>query len=682
MAGTGVYYRDLVPVPQSTSAVSEPEKHEVSHALAEGQTASHALATVQHDQKGAAQEEHGDEVRNLGWNESQNHIPTLVGGIENEELWLLIRRFNKQLYHVKELTHDAPGNLDLNVADEDEFSPDKLRATAERLYMTVGISMISFGKHIVRLRSWNETRRTACFCAAYFVAWAFDFIVPLLCCTLIALVVYPPARSTLFPPAPIALVSGKTGGLQKPAAGVLGSHDSATGAPENYKGEAVEQEASNFVNGIAHVALSSATGKHPQSEGEDDEGAPGDSAPDPTAMAVKASEARVSAKGDEVSVSKDKTKQPMEAKMWNAMRPLMHGLQDFADNWERLVNALSPTPPFPRQAPRLRLASLIVPLLSASIFITSYMYMKGVMFGVGFGFFGDPVIARGIALLNERVPNWQKLLELRNTLLKGIPTNAQLTLTLLRIGEANKAPLPPPPQTGAPPPERPAEMSEGDLASAGADAPLGASHAEIKAEAAALDTSAKAEVKGSDVAASKEHKHGKKGSRVLGFFKSSAKGTIETAIGADRLKAQAGSTAAKNRLGVLPKQSADLVSGPIDFKCRHLGKKGNVYISSKATIPCVSFTKEATVEEIGSQEREDLHPVWSIAIADIKDIRKIGGFGWKAKLVVSWTLDRQIADGMEITNKQGITYKVTAMPLRDELFNRLIAMGGQKWESW
>lgn len=41
------------------------------------------------------------------------------------------------MYHVKEMVGTAPGNLDMNVADEDEFSPDKLRSTVERLYMTV-----------------------------------------------------------------------------------------------------------------------------------------------------------------------------------------------------------------------------------------------------------------------------------------------------------------------------------------------------------------------------------------------------------------------------------------------------------------------------------------------------------------------------------------------------------------
>lgn len=41
------------------------------------------------------------------------------------------------MYHVKEVNFPVPGNLDLNIADEDEFSPDKLRSGVERLYMTV-----------------------------------------------------------------------------------------------------------------------------------------------------------------------------------------------------------------------------------------------------------------------------------------------------------------------------------------------------------------------------------------------------------------------------------------------------------------------------------------------------------------------------------------------------------------
>ena len=38
--------------------------------------------------------------------------------------------------------------------------------------------------------------------------------------------------------------------------------------------------------------------------------------------------------------------------------------------------------------------------------------MKATYAGVGFGFFGDPLIWRGLDLLNRKVPNWQKYLEL------------------------------------------------------------------------------------------------------------------------------------------------------------------------------------------------------------------------------------------------------------------------------
>jgi hypothetical protein len=139
----------------------------------------------------------------------------------------------------------------------------------------------------------------------------------------------------MFPPAPIALVSS-SGGVQKPKAGVLGSTDSATGAPENHKGEAVEKEASNFVNGIASVALSSATGKHPQ--GEPPEGDKHEhSVPDPTRIAIGAADAKDVTAGATTSKDHDKTKVPMETAMWTKMRPIMRGLGDLTDTWERFA---------------------------------------------------------------------------------------------------------------------------------------------------------------------------------------------------------------------------------------------------------------------------------------------------------------------------------------------------------
>jgi hypothetical protein len=417
------------------------------------------------------------------------------------------------------------------------------------------------------------------------------------------LILSPEARAVMFPPAPIALVDSKSGGVQKPKAGVLGSTDSATGAPENYKGEAVEQEASNFVTGIASVALSSATGKHPQNDPPPDEGAPHDSVPDPSAVALSAANAKEKASGGNPAASKDKTKVPMETAMWTKMRPIMHGIADFADGWERMGNALSPTPPFPQNRYRIRLAGLVLPLLLASFFISAYMVVKGTLFGIGFGFFGDPIITPGIRLLNEKFPNWQKMLELRNTLLKGVPTNAQLTITLLRIGEANKAPLPPPPRTSEAPPERPVDVTESELRATGADWPLNATQEELDA-AMAHEPGVAHETGGQDIDNAKEHKHGKKGSKILNFFKGTTKGAINTAIGADTLKAKAGSHHAKQRLGVVAKQNEVFTSGPVEFKCRYNGHKGHTYITTKATIPCIAFSTDSTIEKIGTQVRQ------------------------------------------------------------------------------
>ena len=99
MTGTGLVYKDLLPVPDDTQPVSEPGKREVSHSLRQEPTASHALATAD-VVGGVVSKNHGQEVRDLGWNEPKEQIPApLVGGMENEELWVLVRRFNKVSYN-------------------------------------------------------------------------------------------------------------------------------------------------------------------------------------------------------------------------------------------------------------------------------------------------------------------------------------------------------------------------------------------------------------------------------------------------------------------------------------------------------------------------------------------------------------------------------------------------------
>ncbi|EPQ50194.1 hypothetical protein GLOTRDRAFT_50913, partial [Gloeophyllum trabeum ATCC 11539] len=566
----------------------------------------------------------------------------LVSGLDNEDLWALIRRFNRQLYHVRAVEGPLPGGLDLWPADEEEFAPEKLRSQIERVYVTVFIGLAAFAKHIARLRSWNERNRTIAWLVGYYVAWALNIIFPALLTLILTLILSPPARAFLFPPAPLAAVSASTGTLQQPRSGQLDSKDSLTGAPERYRGEAVEHEASNFVTSLAGLAAGTAIGKGPEEARSDrkaDEGVVDNEAlpgadkelgrgvPDVGEMIVGAGEVKEVSSGKKPKGEVDSTKEPVNQAMWEKTRPAMRAVAGIADVWEMFANALSPTPPF-GHAVRFRLAGMIAPLVLGSLFLDERMVYRGTTFILGIAFFGQPVLVRGMEWFVRKVPNWRWYLEPRNTFLKGAPTNAQLTLTLLRIAEAHKAPLPPPPSRDAhePPPERPTTPEEKP----------------------------------------------KKQHRLLNFIKGTARTGVSTILGVDQVRAKTiGDEHAKRRLGVLHghDHKSEHSEGPTAFNCRYEGKKGVAIISTQATSPCVSF------EPAGKDD-----PKWSVAISDIRELKKVGGLGAKGRLVVGYALGMEIVDGLEIVDREGKARLCTAVEKREELFNRLVALDGQKWE--
>jgi hypothetical protein len=96
MATTGgATLKDFLPIPDTLDPVVDPLKTETP-------TASHALAVADHELKGAAQDDHDMEVKDLGWKDHVADVPRpLVGGLPNDELWILLRRFNKVSLEVK-----------------------------------------------------------------------------------------------------------------------------------------------------------------------------------------------------------------------------------------------------------------------------------------------------------------------------------------------------------------------------------------------------------------------------------------------------------------------------------------------------------------------------------------------------------------------------------------------------
>lgn len=74
---------------------------------------------------------------------------------------------------------------------------------------------------------------------------------------------------------------------------------------------------------------------------------------------------------------------------------------------------LSPTPPFLAIAPRLRLVGIFIAVGLVTPFTSSYWIIKASAFAVGFAFFGDPVFQSTVKLLNEKIPDWKKYLDMQ-----------------------------------------------------------------------------------------------------------------------------------------------------------------------------------------------------------------------------------------------------------------------------
>ncbi|PSS29632.1 hypothetical protein PHLCEN_2v2780 [Hermanssonia centrifuga] len=532
----------------------------------------------------------------------------------------------------------------------------------------------------------------------------------------VVLILDPPSRKLLFPPAPLALISGKTGNLQVPKAGTLGSKDSLSGAPEAHKGEAVEQEARHFVSGIASMAVSTAAGKGPGEDGNGNAIAGGEAeaqgtskpataiegvVPDPTSATKGITEAKDLASGD-VS-TKDPAKKPVEDAMWDKARPIMRAINETADMWERLGNALSPVSPFELWLPRLRLAGPLAPLILVTYFIPAALFIRVMTFISGLVFFGRPLLTKAAHWLTQKVHNWRDYLDLRKTLLYGVPTNAQLTLTLLRIAEAKKAPLPPPPSS-----EEPTASDSNDETES-----FDGSTYDVDTDSEDYANTSHPDAGGYHTDDSSSHKKNP-GRKIAAALKRTVKAGVGGALGVDHLKAKIGSESAKQRLGAVDEPPPALQGessppgspgerpvarsnlpggeGPCVFSARMHGKKGNVVVVNSATSPCVAFAytklSKSFINSLlpGHDEADDkeleLKPEFTIGINSISELRKMGGFGWKGKMVVGWALRRQVLDGLEIKDRDGKSIVLTAIKGRDELFNRLVAMNGQKWEIW
>ncbi|PLB53803.1 hypothetical protein P170DRAFT_396493 [Aspergillus steynii IBT 23096] len=595
----------------------------------------------------------------------------LAEGLSNEDLWMLIRRFNKQIYYVKATEDTTQSVLDLNRADDEQFPPEKLRMTIERFYTSVVVGVTDLFNHVVRLRSWKEPRRSAAFCGVYFLAWMVDLLSLVSLGTLIGLILFPGLRPLMFPPAPTSQVDPSTGDM-KPTE-EPGSRDSITGAPEKYKGEAAEQEAKNFVNSIANVAMESAAGKYGQAVKEDT------SEPAPEPEIIDTATTAPDAQG-ETGPIEDKTKQPMKKKVGKATDQIMRIISDVTDVYERFANVLSPTPPFYAISTRLKIVGILFGLAVVASITPSYLIVKGAGFTVGFAFFGDPVFSHTIDYLNTNIPDWKKYLDLQITLLKGIPTNAQLTLTLLRIGELNCSPLPPPPSSQTPDASMPISRKLSKALTLGEET-------EGEKALASPSTTTLGTTTGTDPSPIDTKPKRRWVYKVLRFVRRTIATAIKSHVALDRAMAIANSTHTKHLIGMLHQKgwvSAPL--GPLKFDAKFERKRGTVVIDSSKEPPVLYFTtaNSANLHDLRVDEQKKSAVLFQMPVTEIRELKKTEGLGWKGKLIVELTAgSKEAADGLVVSGaNEGQMYHVTGMRARNQLFNRLVAIDAQFWESW
>lgn len=252
----------------------------------------------------------------------------------------------------------------------------------------------------------------------------------------------------------------------------------------------------------------------------------------------------------------------------------------------------------------------------------------------------------------------------RSNVLRGVPTNNQVAITLLRIGEAHKTPLPPVPTYK---PDDPNQQNPIDVE----NIPVGATRSDV------LDAtmpSVAEKPHGDDKEEKPKHRHL---SKLIRFFKGNAKSVVEAKLAFDHVRATTGSQKAKGHLGVLPKTTSIIYAGPSEYQCRFEGKNGWAVITESAK-PSVLFTRD----DPRLMSSKKLKPVFEIAVEDIQRMRRATAFvSSSIEAVVAFSSDQKLLASLEIEDTEEKSWRLTVMPERDELFNRLVAAGNQKWKN-
>jgi len=255
-----------------------------------------------------------------------------------------------------------------------------------------------------------------------------------------------------------------------------------------------------------------------------------------------------------------------------------------------------------------------------------------------------------------------------SNILRGVPTNSQLTLTLLRIGEVHGIPLPPVPRSHPDDPDQELKLGVDKTG-------VNSMNPEIKAtnQLPSFEGVKPAEESHNEKNDEPKHNHL---SKAIRFLKGNTKNVVEAKLAIDHVRASAGSEKAKGHLGVLPNSKELIYAGPSEFKGRLDGKNGWVYIVGGSDPRMLFLNERPSLVD----DPKNMAPTWEIYIGNITRLKRAKASSNKlAEKAAAWSGDGQLLGSVEINDLSGKTWRFTALPERDELFNRLVAVGNQRW---
>ena len=123
----------------------------------------------------------------------------------------------------------------------------------------------------------------------------------------------------------------------------------------------------------------------------------------------------------------------------------------------------------------------------------------------------------------------------------------------------------------------------------------------------------------------------------------------------DYVRAAAGSSEAKDHLGVLPKTKYLIYAGPSEFKARFNGKKGWLNITQGQNKALV-FRRTRDPQPQCRLEEDPTELSFRIRVDDISQLRRVSAFASaSANKGINWITDSDLLGSLEVVDHDGKT---------------------------